>query len=148
MTQASLSEFADKINEVFPMVIREFLKRQTNELSKGNITMPQMVILNFLYNHGESRMTDLAHFMSVTTAAMTGIIERLVRYGYVLRISEPNDRRIIKIKLTSKGAVIVKKINQQKRRMIIDIFSKLPQQERDDYLRIILHIRDILVQPA
>ncbi len=148
MSQTPLSEFADKINEIFPMVIREFLRRQTNELSKGRITMPQVIILNFLYNQGESRMTDLAHFMSVTTAAMTGIIERLVRYGYALRISEPNDRRIIKIKLTSRGSVLVKKINQQKRRMIIDIFSKLPQQEREDYLRIIMHIRDILTQAA
>lgn len=144
MSQISLTEFADKISEVFPVVIKEFLKRQTNELCRGKITMPQFIILNSLERQGENRMTDLANFMSVTTAAMTGLIDRLVRDGYVERAEDPDDRRIIKVKATQKGAVLVKKINLQKRQMIIDIFGRLTQQDREEYLRIIMQVRDVL----
>lgn len=144
MSQMSLAEFADKINEIFPVVIKEFLKRQTNELCRGKITMPQFIILNFMEKQGESRMTDLAKFMSVTTAAMTGLIDRLVRDGYVERAEDPDDRRIIKVMATARGSALVRKINLQKRRMIIDIFGRLTQRDREEYLRIIMRVRDVL----
>ncbi|PIP20590.1 MAG: hypothetical protein COX40_03905 [Candidatus Omnitrophica bacterium CG23_combo_of_CG06-09_8_20_14_all_40_11] len=144
MLQGSLLEFADKMNEVMPGIIQGFARRQADELYKGKITLPQFLILDFLSQQGESRMTDMAHFMHVTTAAMTGIVDRLVGYGYVARVYDPEDRRIIKIKLTSKGLELLKKINQQRRQMIIDIFGKISQVERRDYLRILMRIHDIL----
>lgn len=144
MSQLSLPEFADKINEIFPVVIKHFLKKQTNELCKGKITLPQFVILDILYRQSAAKMTDLAHFIGISTAATTGIVDRLVKSGYVVRAHEPDDRRIIKIKPTAKGSLLVRNITQQKRQMIIDMFGKLSQQERQDYLRIIMRLRDAL----
>lgn len=146
MLSLSLSEFADKINEIMPAVVREMSRRQTNELFRGKITLVQFVILEFLFKKTESKMKDLAQFMGVTTANMTGVVDRLIREGYVLRTYEPKDRRVIKIKLTNRGARLVKKINQQRRQMIIEIFGKLSKEERQDYLRILTHIRDILIK--
>lgn len=142
----SLSEFADRMCETFPVVIREFLRQQTNELCKGRITLPQFIILDSLSKQGDSKMTDLAHFMGVTTAAMTGIVDRLVRYGYAQRTFDPKDRRIIKISLTAKGSALVRKINQQRHNMIISIFGRISQQDRQEYLRIIMQIRDNLIR--
>ena len=89
-------------------------------------------------------MSDLAHFMSVSTAAMTGTVGRLVSYGYVIRELEPKDRRVIKIKVTSKGSNIVKKINCQRRQMIIDVFAKVSEHDRSDYLRVLTKIEEVL----
>ena len=146
MAGFSLLEFADKMNEIMPIVVKEFARRQINELYKGKITLPQFLILELLHREGESKMKDLAYFMKVSTAAMTGIVDRLVKYGYVLRAYDTQDRRIIRIKLTSKGAVLVKKVNQQRRQMIINIFGKISEDERQDYLKILMRIRDILTQ--
>ena len=142
----SLNEFADRLNKIMPVIMKEFLRRQTNELYKGKITLPQLLILVFLNGQGESRMTDLARFMKVSTAAMTGMVDRLVRYGYLLRIYEPKDRRIIKVKLSAKGAGLVKKIDRQRRNMVISIFDKISEAERGDYLRILTRIYDILTK--
>jgi len=144
MANISLPEFADKLNEIMPRVMREFMKRQTNELCKGKITLPQFFILNYLEKEDQSRMTDIAHFLNVSTAAATGIVDRLVRLGYVERVFQPQDRRIIKIKLNSKGLELMKNINTQKRQMIIDIFGKISQEERQDYLKILMRIHEIL----
>ena len=142
----SLSEFADKLNRIMPVMMKEFARRNANELSKGKITLPQLFTLGFLNEKGESRMTDLAHFMKVTTAAMTGVVDRLVRDAYALRVFDPQDRRIIKVKLTSKGAEVIKRINQQKRNMIIHVFGKISYSEREDYLRILTRIQDVLTK--
>lgn len=146
MERISLTEFADKINQIMPEIIKKFIRKQTNELFRGKITLPQFFILDFLNKQGEARMTDLAHFLNVTTAAATGIVARLVKYGHVQRVYEPLDRRIVKIELTTKGLGLLKKINQQKRQMIIEVFGKISQAERDDYLRILMRIHDILTK--
>jgi DNA-binding MarR family transcriptional regulator len=146
MPTVSLTEFADKLNELMPEIIRGFSRRQSDEFFKGKITFPQFFILDSLRRQHEYRMTDIAHFLDVTTAAATGIVDRLVKYGYVQRIFQPSDRRIIKIKLTAKGAELIQKINAQKRQMFIEIFGKISQQEREDYLRILMRIHQILNQ--
>lgn len=142
----SLSDFADKLNKIMPVIMKEFVRRDTNELYKDKITLPQFLVLGFLNEKAEARMTDLAQFMKVTTAAMTGIVDRLVRDGYVSRLYDPQDRRIIRIKITSKGSELVKRINHQRRRMVIDIFGKISEAERQDYLRILTRIHDILTK--
>jgi len=146
MAQLSLSEFADKMNEVMPVIIKEFARRQADELYKGKITLPQFLILNFLNTQDESKMTDMARFMRVTTAAMTGVVDRLVKYGYALRGFDADDRRIIKIRLSQKGSELIRKINQQRRRMIMRIFGRISETERQGYLKILMRIDDILTK--
>ena len=143
-----LGEFADKLSRIMPVIMKEFARRNANELSRGKITLPQLFTIGFLNEKGESRMTDLARFMKVSTAAMTGVVERLVRDAYALRVFDPQDRRIIKVKLTPKGLELIKKINQQKRRMFIDIFSQISPTERERYLSILEQIAKILNTPT
>lgn len=146
MVQFALTGFADKMSEILPVIIKEFSRRQAIELYSGRITLPQFLILDFLNRQRESKMTDLAKFMGVSTAAMTGVVDRLVRNRYVQRKYELDDRRVIKIKLSSKGSELIKKIYRQRRKMIISIFGKISRPEREDYLRILMHIRDILTR--
>jgi len=146
MREITLAEFADRLNEIMPVLLKEFVRRQADELSKGKITLPQFLILQFLQRDGESKMTSLAQFMHVTTANMTGIVDRLVRDRYVIRIYDPKDRRIIKIKLTAGGNELVKKINEERRKMVIRIFGKISERDRQDYLRILAHIREVLTK--
>jgi len=140
----TIHEFADKLNSMMPVMIKEFSRRQAGEIYKGKITLPQFLILGFLHNNSDSKMCAVAKFMSVTTAAMTGMVDRLERLGYVKREHEPEDRRIIKVVLTSKGQELVNKINLKRREMIMDVFGKISGQDRTDYLRVLTKIKDIL----
>jgi DNA-binding MarR family transcriptional regulator len=144
MKPIAITEFADRLNEIVPVMMKEFGRRTVKELYKQEITLPQFFILEYLHKEGELKMTDLAHFMNVTTAAMTGIVDRLVREKYLERTFEPQDRRIIKVKLTAKGEELVKKVSQQRRQMVIRTFGKISEKDRGDYLRILSRIRDVL----
>lgn len=146
MTKLSIVEFAEKILEVMPIIMRELITKQQDELLKGKITPVQFVILGFLGKRSESKMKDLAHFMDVSTAAMTGIVGRLFRDGCVTRVYDPKDRRVIKIKLTTKGSDILKRINQQRKAMIIEVFSQISHEQRQEYLRILMRIQDTLIK--
>ena len=138
MSDHDLMEFADKVLDIS----RDFLKYYSEEAYKVKLTLSQIAILDILSRIKESNMSDIARSMNVTTAATTGIVDRLVRDGYVARMNDPDDRRVIKIKLTSKGDAAVKSSLENKKRMITRVFGVLPKKERDEYLKILSRIRE------
>lgn len=146
MAVISLGDFANKMGEIMPIMMKEFTRCMASELRRGKVTLPQIMILHFLEIEQEARMKDLARFMGVTMAAVTGIIDRLVKSGHCTRIYDPQDRRTIKIQLTAKGDNLIKNINESKRRMIIKVFGKISENDRHDYLRILLQIKEILLK--
>ncbi|MCU0652411.1 MAG: MarR family transcriptional regulator [Candidatus Omnitrophica bacterium] len=145
MSTLSSVQFADKMGEVMPVLMKAFTKCMAGQLLKEKITLPQVMVLHFLEVESETKMKDLAHFMGVTLPGMTGIVERMVRDGYCLRVYDSSDRRIIRIKLTAKGDGLIKRINAHKRQMLIKIFGKISESDRQDYLRILLQIKEILL---
>jgi DNA-binding MarR family transcriptional regulator len=142
MSALSAIELADRVGEIMPAISREFLKHSSGEFYKMKVTMPQCIILDVLDKTGGMKMKDLAGYMSVTTAAMTGIVDRLVREGYASRKNDPDDRRVINVKLTPKGAHTAKNANEHKRKAMIKLLGVLSQGEREDYLRILTRIKD------
>ncbi|MDD5428748.1 MAG: MarR family transcriptional regulator [Candidatus Omnitrophica bacterium] len=144
MRNLSLSEFAERISEIMPVISRRFYKKVTGEFFRMKVTMSQFVILEILSRDGESRMTDLARGIGVSTAAITGMADRLVRDGYAVRVSDPGDRRIIKVDLTSKGSKLVKKMRDHRKQIVSKIFGVLSEAEREKYLELLLTIRDRL----
>lgn len=142
MSGFTLARFADRVGRMMPALAREFLRNQTIEFYKVKLTLPQCVILDMLDKNDELNMSDLAKSLNVTTAAMTGVVDRLVRDGHVIRISDPDDRRVIKIGLTVKGNKCVKMIHDQRRKTTIKLFSVLSPAERQDYLRLLTKITD------
>jgi DNA-binding MarR family transcriptional regulator len=49
--------------------------------------------LDFIYRYGAMPAGRLAELTGLTTGAVTGVIDRLERAGYVKRASDPKDRR-------------------------------------------------------
>ena len=74
----------------------------------------------------------------------SGIVDRLVKCRYVARELEPEDRRVIRIRLTEKGMALVEKITGQRRRMIMNVFGRMSGKDREDYLRVILKVQEIV----
>ena len=145
MAELTLPEFVNRVSEIMPVINREFYKQGSSGFYKMKITLAQIAVLEILVREGALRMTDLARLINVTTAAMTGMVERLVRDGYVVRTSDDGDRRIIKVRATAKGGRIVKEITERKKNMLGKIFGVISQAEREEYIRILTIVRDRLV---
>ena len=144
MSELSLSQFADAVSEIMPVIAREFFRREETSFVKLKMTLPQFLVLVLLNKSGESSMSYMASGLGVTTAAMTGIVDRLVRDGYIAREHDKDDRRVVNIALTVKGSKMVKTMLEKRKHMIASIFSTLTQDERDQYLRILTRVRDAL----
>jgi len=146
MPPVTLNEFADKFVKLVPQIARKTIRREARELAVGHITLPQFLILNILEEENESRMTDIAGILGVSTAAATGIVDKLVKAGYSQRVYDANDRRIIKIKLNLKGRELVQRFNKKKKENIIKIFGRLSAQDRENFLKILTRVYEIVAQ--
>jgi len=140
MTDAKLLEFSKAVSRILPDIIRQFLKRHTKNLALGNISLAQLIMLDILKDAGEMRMGDLAECLSVSMAAATGLVDKLVKAGLVIRSSSPKDRRIVNVNITPKGRNIINRTNEARRRTIMEAFGNLSAADRDKYLEILTKI--------
>jgi len=68
------------------------------------MTLPQFDVMAALYREEEGlRMTELSRRLLVSNGNVTGIVERLVSDGLVVRESAVDDRRSFLVRLTPKG---------------------------------------------
>src|SRR5262245_8925147 len=56
--------------------------------------------LNIIENAGGVTAGELARQAGLTTGAVTGVIDRLERKGFARRVSDPGDRRRVKVEVT------------------------------------------------
>ncbi|MBI2094891.1 MAG: TolC family protein [Candidatus Omnitrophica bacterium] len=136
-----LNRFSRQVVEIMPLIFREFVRREDNELTRGRISFPQMVALHHLARHEKSKMTDLARLLSVRLSTATVMVDRLVRAGMLRRRHDEDDRRVVWVRVTPKGKKAVGRILEQKRRSVRGIFGKLTGRERSQYLGILLKVK-------
>ncbi|TLD68805.1 MarR family transcriptional regulator [Phragmitibacter flavus] len=89
---------------------REFLLNLSKDLSRGNISFAQFYLMGYLSTSGELTMTDIARKMGHSTAAATGLVDRLEKLGYVERMHAEDDRRKVLVKITEQGTDLVAKL--------------------------------------
>lgn len=58
-------------------------------------------------------MTDIARKMGHSTAAATGLVDRLEKLGYMERTHAIDDRRKVMVRVTSKGLDLVSRLRDE-----------------------------------
>ena len=141
---AGIERFGRRLIELLPQLTRGFARHESNYLSTGKITLPQLWALEYLSRHKNCPMNELARFLNVSKPAATGLIDRLISQQLVRREGDSQDRRIIRIQITAKGATIVKNIWDQKRRLIVAVFGRIHPKDRAQYLATLEQVVEIL----
>ena len=147
MRQMNIKEFAGRVIELFPRISKGLMQREHNYLTKGDISLPQFWVLYHLYHNEKSKMNCLAKHLKISPPATTGLIDRLIAQGMVLRKDDEKDRRIVWIELTSKGKAIIRNIRKEKVRTLIDVFGRISEKDREHYLNILEQVANIIDSP-
>lgn len=90
-----------KILKVSRFVEAELRERLRNEHGS---TLPRFDVMAALYRAGDGlKMSELSGVLRVSNGNVTGIVDRLVEEGNVLRVPVENDRRATLVRLTDRG---------------------------------------------
>ncbi len=82
------------------------------QVSNLDLTGVQAMVLIFIGDDDKKTSGHLGERVHLTSATLTGIIDRLEKSGLVERKPSPTDRRATLICLTRKGSEIVVKLNK------------------------------------
>ena len=141
-----IERFGKRMIELLPQLIRGFARYESNALSQGKITLPQLWALEYLSRHKDSSMHETARFLGISRPAATGLIDRLIAQGCVRREGDTRDRRVIRVDITAKGKRILTHIWEQKRRMVVKVFGEISPRSRAQYLGTLERVVDILTK--
>lgn len=100
----------DRLADFIMFAQRSFLLDLSKELNKGNISYAQFFLLGYLANEDYLTMTDISKKMGHSTAAATGLVDRLEKLGYVQRLHAADDRRKVMVQITRKGIELVNRL--------------------------------------
>jgi DNA-binding MarR family transcriptional regulator len=114
-----------------------------SDLRQYGLTPPQYSVLRAI---GKSKskdltMSEIGKEMFVTFANITTIVDNLEKRNYVLRLRVPSDRRLVKVRLTSTGSRLFKRINGVHRLQVARLMQVLNNNDLKNLLDYTTKIR-------
>lgn len=113
---------------------REFLLNLSRELNRDNISFAQFFLLSYLSTSKEMTMTDIARKMGHSTAAATGLVDRLEKLGYMERTHAIDDRRKVLVRITSGGLELVSRLRDELQNQIAGAMSETASEDAASFM--------------
>ncbi|MBE7496880.1 MAG: MarR family transcriptional regulator [Verrucomicrobiaceae bacterium] len=113
---------------------REFLLNLSRELNRDNISFAQFFLLSYLSTSPELTMTDIARKMGHSTAAATGLVDRLEKLGYMERTHAIDDRRKVLVRITSRGLELVSRLRDELQNQVAAAMSETSSPDAASFI--------------
>lgn len=115
-------------------MFRGVLAQESNALSQGRLTVPQLSVLDYVLGAGSCTMGAIAAVFSMKPPTVTGLVDRLVRLGLLRRGRAEADRRAVVAVVTAKGRKVVQAFHGERRRTIARMFAGVAPADRSRFL--------------
>ncbi|MDA5110306.1 MarR family transcriptional regulator [Brevibacillus thermoruber] len=134
MDQKDLDQAIERLQIAFSTTMRK-LGPELAE-SSADLTGPQFYILSLLSKKGPRSVTELADNMCVKPSAITAMVDRLLKHGFVQRDRDEHDRRVVTIRLTEQGAAILQQAKRKRKEVVQRYLRHLTPDELDALVRL------------
>lgn len=91
---------------------RNVILQLSPELTQDKVSYPQFFLLAYLEEEECLSMTSIARMMGHSTAAATGMIDKLEELGHLKRFTAAMDRRKTMVRITVQGRKLVQRMRQ------------------------------------
>ena len=135
---------ANRMADFILFAQRSFLLDLSKELNQGNISYAQFFLLGYLSSEDYLTMTDISKKMGHSTAAATGLVDRLEKLGYVQRLHAADDRRKVMVQITRKGIDLVATLRDTIAQNIEAVMAAQSEGREDEVQPIYAQLRDFV----
>lgn len=104
------------------------------------LSLVQLKILSLILEKGTPTMKEIANSLYITLPSATSAIDRLVKDWQLKRITDENDRRIVRLKIIPKGEEIYNKHHKDIFKRMNEILIELNEKEIMDFTNILTKI--------
>ena len=107
------------------------------------LTNSQYNVLRILRGEGKPLPSlEVADRMIQVVPAITGLIDRLEKQGFVCRERSAEDRRVVFVEITKQGLVVLEKIDAPLGELHRKLLGKMPRRELAELIRLLCRARE------
>jgi len=122
-------------------IIQELSKHSKYIQENYKITVPQLLCLREVYEHGPISIGALTKIIFLNNSTVTGIVDRLEKQNLVKRTRISKDRRQIHVEITEKGSRSIREAPEPLQKRFIERLQKLDEEK----VTLILWVLEMLV---
>lgn len=126
--------FLDELDRLSRRLMRNLECCDRSVVSCCGLTAAQAYSLLTMSEYGPMTMNEIALEMRLHGTTMTRMVDSLVAKGLAERSNDAEDRRIVRVELTSNGEETVKSLQEFKRSLLSSAFAELGSADRDAIL--------------
>jgi MarR family transcriptional regulator for hemolysin len=106
MKAETTKECAREILDVAPQIMCH-IRSQMRSRRTPDLTVPQFRALSFVNRKPDSSLSDVAKHLGLALPSTSKLVDELLKKGLLTREEQPEDRRRVKLAVTSKGLSIL-----------------------------------------
>ncbi|SIO15508.1 transcriptional regulator, MarR family [Carnobacterium alterfunditum] len=129
-----MDELIPEINSYLVTIFNEVLTIEEGALQNStfkDISIKEMHTIEAIGMYGVHTTTEVSKKLAITVGTLTVSVNNLVKKGYVERIRNDNDRRVVKLGLTKKGRLLYRLHNKFHRDMVKETIEGLNKEEAE-----------------
>jgi len=123
--------------ECFSRVIRlhrKVLHRSRRHLSELGFAWNQYSVMKNISPGEALTLSEISARSFKVNSNVTGLVDFLEQKGVVMRVNDPVDRRVVRVKLTDEGIKIRKEVLIKQEEFIVEMFSKISDDEKTAFI--------------
>jgi DNA-binding MarR family transcriptional regulator len=142
MTKVNIDRVAENLMTIQPLLYINLLKPVK---TKTILPLGAVFIISELKKHQVLSMSEIGRRLSLPKPHVTGLVDKLIIEGFVERVSDPTDRRIINIRMTVKGAKNLMNIKKVISEDLRNRLSKLDEKKLEVLAVASQQVKEILI---
>jgi MarR family transcriptional regulator, organic hydroperoxide resistance regulator len=132
MEQRSPNRSSERSGELLRELMCLVIQRSAGEMMRimaaEGLSMPQMVSLHMLRDCGPLSISAIAEKLSLSLAATSHLVDRMVQHDLVLRSEDTTDRRQKRVAIAPSGKALLERLVQARLREATQIMAGLPPE--------------------
>ncbi len=88
-------------------------------------------------------MKRIAEYLHIKAPSATSLVNGLVKVGYIKRITDEKDRRMVQMKITDKGKIFLRDGLKQMTEKLKEVLLKLEQKQIDNFIKMMEEINNV-----
>jgi DNA-binding MarR family transcriptional regulator len=128
------------------------LKIQTNWMQRcqndgdamGELSLNQIHAIKLVHHRGTVYMTELSALLGVTPASVSGMVDRLVDKGILIREHSTEDRRRVIVRVSPAAMEQIRQIEAAILQGFHEIVERLGRQTAEEWCRVLEKVKEVL----
>ncbi len=125
-----LEEAVETLERLMPRLMRRLFFDLTADSPLWELPLPQLKVLGMLERRDNRRMSEIGERLGVALSTVTQVADRLEQRGWVRRVDDPGDRRVVRLALTEAGRRLMGERRSARRGRLVALLGSLDEEER------------------